>query len=255
MRRAGWSSRQKPDTAKFDGMPKNAIDTGVVDYIAPPEAIPEAILANLDRPGERAELTGIGASVSEEGMNALFRILRDECGIDFSHYKQSTVLRRVEQRLQLIQAIDLDDDACRFREDPNEVNSLYHDLLIGVTEFFRDAEEFERLERDVIPQLLDRHRPGEELQATNEELVASNEELQSTNEELHSVNEELYTVNAEHQRKISQLTQLTNDMDNLLQSIDVGTIFLDRDLCIRKFTPRITDVFHILPQDIGRRTR
>ena len=57
---------------------------------------------------------------------------------------------------------------------------------------------------------------NEELQATNEELVASNEELQSTNEELHSVNEELYTVNAEHQRKIAQLTQLTDDMDNLL---------------------------------------
>ena len=94
---------------------------------------------------------------------------------------------------------------------------------------------------------------NEELQATNEELVASNEELQSTNEELHSVNEELYTVNAEHQRKIDQLTQLTADMDNLLESIDVGTVFLDRELCIRKFTPRIADVFHILPQDVGRR--
>jgi len=94
---------------------------------------------------------------------------------------------------------------------------------------------------------------NEELQATNEELVASNEELQSTNEELHSVNEELYTVNAEHQRKISELTQLTDDMDNLLRGTEVGTIFLDVDLRIRKFTPAIAGSFHILPQDIGRR--
>jgi two-component system CheB/CheR fusion protein len=94
---------------------------------------------------------------------------------------------------------------------------------------------------------------NEELQASNEELVASNEELQSTNEELHSVNEELYTVNAEYQKKIAELTELTDDMDNLLRSTDVGTIFLDRQLCIRKFTPQIGKAFDLLPQDIGRR--
>jgi len=93
---------------------------------------------------------------------------------------------------------------------------------------------------------------NEELQAANEELLASNEELQSTNEELQSVNEELYTVNAEYQRKISELTELTNDMDNLLASTDVGAIFLDRDLKVRKFTPQIAEKFHLLPQDAGR---
>ncbi|MGC8638248.1 MAG: chemotaxis protein CheB [Isosphaeraceae bacterium] len=93
---------------------------------------------------------------------------------------------------------------------------------------------------------------NEELQSTNEELVASNEELQSTNEELHSVNEELYTVNAEYQKKIDELTQLTNDIDNLLYSTDIGTVFLDNDLSIRKFTPSIARVFNLLPMDIGR---
>jgi two-component system CheB/CheR fusion protein len=96
---------------------------------------------------------------------------------------------------------------------------------------------------------------NEELQATNEELVASNEELQSTNEELHSVNEELYTVNAELQRKISELRELNTDMQHFLESTDVGTLFLDRNLCIRKYTPRIASVFHIQPQDIGRTIR
>jgi two-component system CheB/CheR fusion protein len=94
---------------------------------------------------------------------------------------------------------------------------------------------------------------NEELQATNEELVASNEELQSTNEELHSVNEELYTVNVEHQRKITQLTELTDDLDNLLHSIDVGVLFLDEHLCIRKFTAQMARLFRLLPQDVGRR--
>jgi two-component system CheB/CheR fusion protein len=94
---------------------------------------------------------------------------------------------------------------------------------------------------------------NEELQATNEELISSNEELQSTNEELHSVNEELYTVNAEHQKKIDELTELTHDLDNLFVCSDIGIIFVDRDLRIRKFTPRIADQFALIPQDAGRR--
>ena len=96
---------------------------------------------------------------------------------------------------------------------------------------------------------------NEELQATNEELVASNEELQSTNEELHSVNEELYTVNAEHQRKIVELRVLNSDIQHLLESTDIGMIFLDRDLCVRKYTPRVASIFHLEPGDIGRSIR
>lgn len=93
---------------------------------------------------------------------------------------------------------------------------------------------------------------NEELQATNEELIASNEEMQSTNQELHSVNEELYTVNAEYQRKISELTVVTEDMNHLLESTDVGVLFLDRDLSIRKFTPKIAQSFNFIERDVGR---
>ena len=93
---------------------------------------------------------------------------------------------------------------------------------------------------------------NEELQATNEELVASNEEMHSTNEELQSVNEEVYTVNHEYQRKISELTELTDDMNNLFQSIEVGVVFLDKALNIRRFTPKIAEIFRLLPQDLGR---
>ena len=94
---------------------------------------------------------------------------------------------------------------------------------------------------------------NEEMQATNEELVASNEELQSTNEELHSVNEELYTVNAEYQKKIGELAELNQDIEHLLRSTDVAIVFLDRDLRIRKFTPKVAELFDLVEQDCGRR--
>ncbi len=93
---------------------------------------------------------------------------------------------------------------------------------------------------------------NEEQQATNEELIASNEELQSTNEELHSVNEELHTVNTEYQSKIQQLVELNNDIDNLLQSTEIGVIFLDMNLKIRKFTSAATRAVSLVESDIGR---
>lgn len=93
---------------------------------------------------------------------------------------------------------------------------------------------------------------NEELQATNEELLSANEELQSTNEELQSVNEELHTVNAEHQQKIEDLAELNADMDNLLASTEIGTIFLDADMKIRKFTPSIRSQFNLHESDIDR---
>ena len=611
---------QDVETARFDGMPKSAVDTGVVDFVLPPEKIPEVLLRYVRHPAAKDRSALSAAPASETSMEAVFRLLRREYGIDFSHYKPNTVSRRIERRLLLNQSIDLDDYVERLARDSGELNALYRDLLIGVTKFFRDREAFERLQSEVIPGLLagvppkgevrlwvagcatgeeayslamlideqlsamdrenhvkifatDVHRaslefasagvyseaslsevtpdrltryftrkgdgyqvaadlrkmivfaphnvirdapftkldliacrnlliylqplaqkkvlslfhfglktggvlflgpsesPGElteefdpidnqwkiyrkrrdvrlsadlrlpmssgfvgprpggggamhpqpamadphllraydtlleehvppsllvserrelvhsfsgagkylqvrdgrpsvdilemiddqlriplagalqramkehgpvvyrgvrvawedrvqdlkiavrpvsdrrcdgshylitfeeqtpmqpavdeadeidlgeasreqlrsleaelrytkenlqatieeletsneELQATNEELVASNEELQSTNEELHSVNEELYTVNAEYQRKIVELTQLNDDMDNLLASTDVGTMFLDRNLCIRKFTPQLAEAFHLLPQDVGRR--
>ncbi len=93
---------------------------------------------------------------------------------------------------------------------------------------------------------------NEELQATNEELLASNEELQSTNEELQSVNEELYSVNAEYQAKVEELTEVTNDLDNLLRSTEIGTIFLDSGMVIRRFTPAAARFINIIPRDVGR---
>lgn len=93
---------------------------------------------------------------------------------------------------------------------------------------------------------------NEELQSMNEELVASNEELQSTNEELQSVNEELHTVNMEHEQKVEQLVNLTEDLDNILSSVESGVLVLDPELRLRRFNEPATRYFSLLSQDIGR---
>ncbi len=100
---------------------------------------------------------------------------------------------------------------------------------------------------------------NEELQSTNEELQSSNEELQSTNEELEtskeelqSVNEELNTVNSELQQNIVELTRTSNDLNNLLASTDIGTIFLDTSLNVQRFTPTMTNFINLIQTDVGR---
>ncbi len=91
-----------------------------------------------------------------------------------------------------------------------------------------------------------------ELQSANRKLLNFNEELQSTNEELQSLNEELMITNTQYQHKIQELADLDNDMTNVLNSINIGTVFLDANLCIRKFTPSITKEINLKAQDIGR---
>ena len=93
---------------------------------------------------------------------------------------------------------------------------------------------------------------NQELQSINEELIASNQQLHCTNEELHAVNKELVTINADYQFKIQELTELNNDMDLFLVSTKIGTIFLDTDYCIRRFTPAVTQEINLLGVDIGR---
>lgn len=91
---------------------------------------------------------------------------------------------------------------------------------------------------------------NEQKQTTNEELMTANEELQTTNEELHSLNEELYTINAEYQSKIQELTQLNNDINNLLDSTEIGVIFLDQFLTVRKFTSASTVAINLKETDL-----
>jgi PAS domain S-box-containing protein len=93
---------------------------------------------------------------------------------------------------------------------------------------------------------------NEEIRSINEELQASNEELETSKEELQSLNEELNTVNNQLQAKVGELEARTDDLNNLLNSTDIATLFLDRSLCIRWFTPSMKALLELLPTDIGR---
>lgn len=93
---------------------------------------------------------------------------------------------------------------------------------------------------------------NEELQSTNEELQSTNEEALTTKEEMQSLNEELMTINLQYQNKAEELTRLNNDMKNLLDNTEIGTIFLDNQLNILRFTPQVTRLFNVIPNDVGR---
>lgn len=123
----------------------------------------------------------------------------------------------------------------------------YHDDRIRTLEY-----ELRKVQKEKLGLIEQVESANEELQSSNEELLAANEELQSTNEELQSVNEELYTVNTELQTKVDELITFNNDINNLLESTQIGTIFLDRELKIRKFTPALHETFQLEKSDIGR---
>ena len=136
---------------------------------------------------------------------------------------------------------------------PTQQDVAHYDIDREAAQRIEDLEQELQFTRENLQATIEElETSNEELQATNEELLASNEELQSTNEELQSVNEELHTVNTEHQRKIIELTELNNDLQNFMASAEVGTIFLDENLEIRRFTPPVARVFRITDSDVGR---
>jgi two-component system CheB/CheR fusion protein len=141
----------------------------------------------------------------------------------------------------------------RTAETPENIDESSFDSNQQFRQHLQDLEmELQSTRENLQTTVEELQTSNEELQAANEELLAANEELQSTNEELHSVNEELYSVNSEFERKNIELKQLNTDHDNLLASIDIGTIFLDSQMRIRKFNQAIVSFFRLLPQDIGR---
>ena len=152
---------ESPDTAQFNGMPLSAMRTGSVDHVLPPEEIALAVAA-LGRPAVEGSSPG-RASDEERGVDAILRLLRDEYAIDFSHYKAGTVTRRIERRLALNRSLDIDMYVEQLRGDPRELSSLYEDLLIGVTRFFRDEDAFDALEHRIIPELVERTVPEEQI--------------------------------------------------------------------------------------------
>jgi two-component system, chemotaxis family, CheB/CheR fusion protein len=141
---------QDPKSAKFDGMPISSIATGLVDYIAEPEQIPAKLIEYFERPLRQAAVSG----VTESNLKKIVTIIRRQSGHDFSSYKKSTILRRIERRIKMLQLSNIGQYAKLLQDNPREAELLFKDMLIRVTSFFREPDAFRILEKKVLPQLL-----------------------------------------------------------------------------------------------------
>ena len=149
----GMAMVQSPDSTEFDGMPRSAIATGLVDYVLPPAQMPAHLIAFLNRTIARNQELAPSPSYAPEVLAKIFILLRAKTGHDFSQYKQNTILRRVDRRMTLHQIERVTDYLRYLQEHTEEVSALFRDLLIGVTSFFRDPEAFAALETVAIPHL------------------------------------------------------------------------------------------------------
>jgi two-component system CheB/CheR fusion protein len=145
---------QTPDTTEYDGMPRSAIATGLVDYELPPSEMAAQLIAySVHAFGKFSNHAAVQTPMVENAMKKIFILLRSQTGHDFSQYKPGTIHRRIERRLAVHQIGTLDGYVKYLQQTPQEVDSLFRDLLIGVTSFFRDPGSFKVLEEQVIPKL------------------------------------------------------------------------------------------------------
>ncbi len=152
--KAGVVFVQAPASAKFDGMPKSAIDAGLADVIAPVEELPGRIMAYLQHAPLNDRTDRPLEDKAHSALEKVFILLRTQTGHDFSLYKKSTVYRRIERRMGLHQINRIATYVRYLRENPQETELLFKELLIGVTSFFRDPAAWEQLKNKVIPALL-----------------------------------------------------------------------------------------------------
>jgi two-component system CheB/CheR fusion protein len=152
----GMAMVQEAMSARYDGMPRSAIATGLVDYVLPPEDMPEQLMTYVEHAfGPGAERVVAPVPEATDSLQKIFILLRAQTGHDFSYYKQNTIRRRIERRMAVNQIGKLDNYVRYLQQNPLEVETLFRELLIGVTNFFRDPEAFAVLAETVIPRLFE----------------------------------------------------------------------------------------------------
>jgi two-component system CheB/CheR fusion protein len=154
--RGGLTIVQAPDTAEHTSMPRNAIETGLVDYVVGPGDMPPLLLTYAAYLRDERQMPhGPSADAEWGAMRRILAILSARTGHDFGLYKQSTVRRRIQRRMLLQQAKNLDEYGRFLDRNPEEVQALFQEMLISVTEFFRDPEAFKALREQALPALLE----------------------------------------------------------------------------------------------------
>lgn len=156
----GFAIVQDPGDAEYDGMPRSAIATNLVDWVLPVSEMPDRLLRFKDL-ADRLKLTDGDEGRSHpdlkgiEALPEILTLLRIRTGHDFTNYKQATLLRRIARHLQIYELDNINDYITLLREKPEDLQSLLKNLLINVTNFFRDKDAFESLEKTVVPKLFE----------------------------------------------------------------------------------------------------
>src|SRR3984957_16403763 len=157
----GMVMAQTPESTEYDGMPRSAIATGTVGFVLPPNEMPAQLLAYIAHAfGASLQAVSSQASQPADGLEKIFLLLRSQTGHDFSQYKRSTIIRRVERRMAVHQIDGLEDYLRYMQLTRSEADALFRELLIGVTSFFRDSEIFDEVRKHAIPQLFVGKTPG-----------------------------------------------------------------------------------------------
>ena len=162
---AGACFVQEPASAKFDGMPRSAVEAGVADVVAPAGELAGKIVAYHRRTPRAGLADVVLGGKAHSAIDRVCLLLRAATGHDFSQYKRSTLYRRIERRIGLHQIDGISAYVAFLQENPQEAQLLFNELLIGVTRFFRDPEAWDRLRERAVPQILSHHASGQPLRA------------------------------------------------------------------------------------------
>lgn len=163
---AGLVMVQDEESARYSGMPHSAIATGIVDYVCPAVDMGKKLLAFVPGLSGMARQTPADVEhASDEVIRDLFEILHNRAGHDFSHYKKTTLMRRIDRRMAVHKLTSPRAYVEFLKSNPDALDALFNELLIGVTSFFRDPEAFESLRENALPALLDAKAPGQILRA------------------------------------------------------------------------------------------
>jgi len=162
--KSGVAAAQDKKSARHDGMPTSAVETGMVDYVLGPSEIAEQIVAYFKHP------VSIRTDIREKGrppemLGLILSFLADRTDHDFSQYKKSTLIRRIERRMSVNRLRSMEDYFSFLQGNPEEIRALFQDLLIGVTNFFRDPEVFDYLRDDLLPDYLTKGNRDESFRA------------------------------------------------------------------------------------------
>ncbi|MEQ1655965.1 MAG: chemotaxis protein CheB, partial [Nitrospira sp.] len=155
---SGLTIAQDPQSAKYQGMPRSAIDAGVADVVQPVEKMAESLRAYAR--SRSAPATPLPAGEASQTLHKIFILLRDRTGNDFWQYKETTIYRRIERRMNVHQIEDLTHYLRFLQANPHELDALFQELLIGVTSFFRDPQAFEVLLQKGLPSLVEGKQDG-----------------------------------------------------------------------------------------------